>query len=198
MAKHRSHLPRDKRVRSLLRGFWCFVIVGLMVDSRSARSASVSAGDLPSAFFATVIKAPGPIETPSADRSVELLHDVTATPAMPAAALSDVPGSNPHARTIWMEVTAYCGCRKCCGPRACGLTASGRSIAYNGGLFVAADTNLLPFETQLKIPGYAGNQAVEVIDRGRAIKGQHIDVFFPTHEQALAWGRRWLPVTIVE
>ncbi len=97
-----------------------------------------------------------------------------------------------------MEVTAYCGCKKCCGPRACGITASGRSTVYNGGLFVAADTKLLPFETQLKIPGYAAGQPVEVIDRGRAIKGHRIDVFFPTHDQAIAWGRRWLPVTIVE
>jgi len=97
-----------------------------------------------------------------------------------------------------MEVTAYCGCKKCCGPGACGNTASGRSIAYNGGLFVAADTDLLPFGTQLKIPGYAGDQPVEVIDRGSAIKGHHIDVFFASHEEAKAWGRRWMAVTIVE
>jgi 3D (Asp-Asp-Asp) domain-containing protein len=126
----------------------------------------------------------------------ELLHDEPIASA--TKAISAVSGSTRHARTIWMEVTAYCGCKKCCGPRACGLTASGRSTAYNGGLFVAADTHLLPFETQLKIPGYAGDLPVEVIDRGRAIRGQHIDVFFPTHDQALAWGRRWLPVTIVE
>ena len=95
---------------------------------------------------------------PPVARPLELMHDVTATPAVPAAAQFSAAGSNLHARTIWMEVTAYCGCKKCCGPRACGQTASGRSIAYNGGLFVAADTNLLPFETQLKIPGYAGNR----------------------------------------
>ena len=83
-------------------------------------------------------------------------------------------------------------------PRASGQTASGRSIAYNGGQFVAADTNLLPFETQLKIPGYAGGLPVEVIDRGRAIKGQRIDLFFPTHDQAIAWGRKWLAVTVIE
>jgi 3D (Asp-Asp-Asp) domain-containing protein len=133
-----------------------------------------------------------------AGRSTELLHDTTTTPAIITMAAPVIAGSTLQARTIWMEVTAYCGCKKCCGPRACGLTASGRSTAYNGGLFVAADTRLLPFETQLKIPGYAGDLPVEVIDRGRAIRGQHIDVFFPTHSQAVAWGRRWLPVTIVE
>jgi 3D (Asp-Asp-Asp) domain-containing protein len=122
--------------------------------------------------------------------SVELLHDVAVTPMVAPA--------TPGKQIVWMEVTAYCGCKKCCGPNATGITASGRSITYNGGLFAAADTHLLPFGTQLVIPGYASLQPVEVIDRGGAIRGHHIDVFFPTHEQALAWGRQWLPVTVVE
>jgi 3D (Asp-Asp-Asp) domain-containing protein len=112
--------------------------------------------------------------------------------------MSTAAGSGPRVRTIWMQVTAYCGCKKCCGPNACGITASGRSTGYNGGLFVAADTTLLPFNTQLKIPGYAAGEVVEVIDRGSAIKGNHLDVFFSNHDQALAWGRRWVAVVVVE
>jgi 3D (Asp-Asp-Asp) domain-containing protein len=181
----------------LVVGLCCFVVVGLMVDSRSARSASVSETSLsaPVASSALRVNLSSSSESRSSSR-LELLHDKPIASA--TASLSALSISTPHARTIWMEVTAYCGCKKCCGPRACGLTASGRSTAYNGGLFVAADTRLLPFETQLKIPGYAGDMPVEVIDRGRAIRGEHIDVFFPTHAQAVAWGRRWLPVTIVE
>lgn len=121
---------------------------------------------------------------------VELLHNVVITPL--------VAPTTPGKHIVWMEVTAYCGCKKCCGPNASGITASGRSISYNGGLFAAADTHLLPFGTQLEIPGYAGAQPVEVIDRGGAIRGYHIDVFFSTHEQAMAWGRQWLPITVVE
>jgi 3D (Asp-Asp-Asp) domain-containing protein len=37
-----------------------------------------------------------------------------------------------------------------------------------------------------------------MIDRGSAIKGEHLDVFFPTHEQALQWGRQRLPVTVIQ
>ncbi len=95
-----------------------------------------------------------------------------------------------------MEVTAYCGCKKCCGPHAIGLTASGRPISYNSGVFVAADTKLLPFGTRLLIPGYNDGKPVEVIDRGSAIKGHHIDVFFPTHEEAVEWGRKWIAVSV--
>ena len=95
-----------------------------------------------------------------------------------------------------MEVTAYCPCKKCCGRGAMGLTASGRKVSYNGGRFVAADSSLA-FGTQLCIPGYNGGRAVEVADRGGAIKGNKLDVFFPTHEQAMNWGRQIVPVTIV-
>lgn len=118
----------------------------------------------------------------------ELMQDVA-----PTAAETTV---DDHKKVIWLEVTAYCPCVKCCGPNARGLTASGRSIAYNGGLFVAADKKLFKFGTKLSIPGYANGQAVEVIDRGGAIKGAHIDVFFPTHEQARQWGRKWIAVTV--
>lgn len=134
---------------------------------------------------------------------------VSAKPARPQVALaspSATSASNliasasittPRTRTVRMEVTAYCPCKKCCGPNARGLTANGSTIAYNGGRFVAADTSVLPFGTKLLIPGYDGSH-VEVIDRGGAIKGNRLDVFYPTHRQALEWGRRTLDVTIVE
>lgn len=123
---------------------------------------------------------------------VELLHD-----AAPASAVI-APSTVEHKlRVIRMEVTAYCPCKKCCGENAQGLTASGHEISYNQSRFVAADTDLLPFGTKLMIPGY-GTTAVEVIDRGGAIKGHKLDVFFPTHEEALQWGRQWVDVTVVE
>jgi 3D (Asp-Asp-Asp) domain-containing protein len=96
-----------------------------------------------------------------------------------------------------MEVTAYCPCQKCCGENAEGITASGHDVSYNQGRFVAADTDVLPFGTKLIIPGYTG-KPVEVIDRGGAIKGNKLDLFYPTHEEALQWGRQWVDVVVVE
>jgi 3D (Asp-Asp-Asp) domain-containing protein len=125
------------------------------------------------------------VDVPVADAQ-ELLHD-DATPT---------PSSQPP-RVLKMEVTAYCPCRKCCGKNARGVTASGARVSHNDGLFVAADTTLLPFRTKLLIPGYASGKAVPVLDRGGAIKGNRLDVFFPTHEQALNWGRRTIDVTII-
>lgn len=59
---------------------------------------------------------------------------------------------------------------------------------------VAADTRYYPFGTRMYIPGY-GWGVVE--DRGGAIKGpDRIDLYFDSHDDALRWGRRTLPVTI--
>jgi 3D (Asp-Asp-Asp) domain-containing protein len=102
----------------------------------------------------------------------------------------------PHRRIVKMVVTAYCPCPKCCGENAQGITASGKLIDHNDGHFVAAD-NSLAFGTRLIIPGYTKG-AVEVLDRGGAIKGNRVDVFFPTHQEALNWGRQTLQVTILD
>jgi 3D (Asp-Asp-Asp) domain-containing protein len=94
-----------------------------------------------------------------------------------------------------MVVTAYCPCTRCCGPNACGITASGKPVTANGGRFVAADRDL-PFGTMLIIPGYNNGRPVEVLDRGGAIKGNRLDVFFPTHQEARQWGVRRLKVRL--
>jgi 3D (Asp-Asp-Asp) domain-containing protein len=73
-------------------------------------------------------------------------------------------------------------------PKAVGRTARG-TTAKTGT--VAADPKVFPFGTRLEIPGY-GTGVVE--DVGGSIKGRHIDVWFPTHEEAVRWGRRELAV----
>lgn len=97
---------------------------------------------------------------------------------------------------IWMEVTAYCPCKACCGRRARGITASGKSVRHNGGRFVAADTDVLPFGTRVSVPGYHDGLAVPVIDTGSAINGHRLDVFFRTHHEAEEWGRQLLRVRV--
>ena len=107
-------------------------------------------------------------------------------------------------------VTAYCNCGECCGwefsllgfgppiytygpqkgqRKKVGVTARG-TVARLGT--VAADPKVYPFGTRLQIPGY-GTGVVE--DVGGAITGRHIDVWMPSHETALRWGRRNLKVT---
>jgi 3D (Asp-Asp-Asp) domain-containing protein len=75
-------------------------------------------------------------------------------------------------------------------PKRIGQTASG---VQAGRGTIAADTRLYPFGTIMYIEGY-GYGKVE--DRGGAIKGQHVDLFFRTHQEALEWGRKTLEVKV--
>lgn len=103
-----------------------------------------------------------------------------------------------------MKVTAYCPCVKCCGggPGIIGffkelfnvgngskICADGKPVSIGA---VAADKKY-PFGTVIKIPGYPLGT---VRDRGSAITGESLDVFFETHEEAIQWGVRHLEVTI--
>lgn len=185
------------------------LVLGLglsLVVTREAKTATVVKENSVSVVQATASASLAPIvEQPK----IELLHDAApvakSAPAtvqslvqiatIPTIALPKI--IKPAHHTVKMMVTAYCACPKCCGPDAIGLTASGKDVSYNDGKFVAADKQFA-FGTNLIIPGYNSNKPVEVQDRGGAIKGNHLDVFFPTHQEALEWGRRVIDVTVID
>lgn len=93
---------------------------------------------------------------------------------------------------VSMNVSAFCKNACCCGKYADGITASGKPVTANGGKFCAADRSI-PFGTMIDIPGYG---CVPVLDRGGAIRGHKLDVYFDSHSAALQFGRRTLNVTI--
>lgn len=101
-------------------------------------------------------------------------------------------------KIIWMETTAYSPDERSCGEWADGVTASNRSVWTNGMKLVAADTKVLKMHSLVSIPGYHNEEVVPVLDRGGAIKGNKLDLLYPTHERALQWGRQRLPVTVWE
>ena len=107
--------------------------------------------------------------------------------AQPQKLLGPAKLGKPQSRPTFL-ITAYCPCEKCCGQWSDGVTASGH-IIQEGDRFVAAPSTI-PFGTRLSVPGYAGGLYVAVLDRGGAIRGNRLDVFFDTHDEALAWGVR--------
>jgi len=104
------------------------------------------------------------------------------------------PVQSDEWRTVRMRVTAYCPCPKCCGEFSDGITASNHKIQADE-TFVAADRKY-PFGTEMVIAGYNDGNPVEVLDRGGAIYGNRLDVYFGSHQQALEWGVRYLDVKI--
>lgn len=97
-------------------------------------------------------------------------------------------------QTVRMRVTAYCPCPKCCGEYSGGPTACGYEIRP-GDAFVAADKKY-SFGTEVLINGYNNGEPVKVLDRGGAIHGDRLDVFFSSHEEALEWGVKYLDVKV--
>lgn len=88
--------------------------------------------------------------------------------------------------TLKMTSTGYDNCYLCCGKNpgdpGYGVTASGMKTKYG---VVAVDPRIIPLGTKLYVEGYG--EAIAA-DTGSAIKGYKIDLYFPTHEEAKAYG----------
>lgn len=95
--------------------------------------------------------------------------------------------------TGWVKfnASAYCGCFSCCN-KTTGITASGtkatagRTVAMSGSY---------PFGTKVEIKGM-GTYVVE--DRGGAIKGNKIDIYFDSHQEALNFGRKTVYLRVIQ
>ena len=176
-------------------------LLGVLLIGASGKADDTAAPELAMAVTRTpaAMPTPAPLEAPTTRPAAAAVAEmlITSAPIRVEKPLS-LMMTGPRPQVVMMEVTAYCPCKKCCGPKAQGITASGKRINFNDGLFVAADKNVFDFHTKLQIPGYASGQAVPVLDRGGAIKGNKLDVFFPSHTAALRWGRQMIPVTVVD
>lgn len=101
---------------------------------------------------------------------------------------SSTPSTTAKTSGTIYKITAYCPCSKCCG-KSNGITASGTKA--KAGRTVAASSKFA-MGTKLNINGHI----YTVEDRGGAINGNKIDIFVNTHAEALAWGVRYLPVSV--
>lgn len=111
-----------------------------------------------------------------------------------ALGLSTIPSSGSgvsRGGTFSVIATGYCGCDKCNYPYGGQPAFNGQPLSYG---VVAVDPGVIPMNTRLYIEGYG--EAIAA-DQGNAIKGYHIDLFFPSHQQALEWGIRRVNITIL-
>lgn len=92
------------------------------------------------------------------------------------------------------NVTAYCPCKQCCGKDegdpGYGITAIGTRATE--GRTIAVDPDVIPYGTKVYFNG--GTYVAE--DCGGAIQGNHIDLYFDSHEAALEWGYRQREVLV--
>lgn len=106
--------------------------------------------------------------------------------------------TNGKKDNLWL-MTAYCNCKKCCGKNpgdsGYGITASGKQTCPG-----CCACNWLPFGTKVTI---AGIGEYTVMDRGaKSLFGSrenhilHIDIWFPSHREALNFGKQYRKVVI--
>ena len=88
------------------------------------------------------------------------------------------------------KATAYCSCKRCCdkdpSDKWYGITATGKKARWGT---VAVDKGVIELGSTLRIKGFP-NTIFRAEDVGGAIKGKHIDVWFPSHREALKFGVR--------
>jgi 3D (Asp-Asp-Asp) domain-containing protein len=109
---------------------------------------------------------------------VFLLLTAAAAAAAPAAA----PGGAWKPMGEY-RITGYSPCVKCCG-KSDGITADGTYAPGFKGRLASAPKDI-PFGTKLWVEGVG---VVEVHDRGGAIKGRRLELFFQKYNEALQWG----------
>ena len=94
------------------------------------------------------------------------------------------------------RLTAYCACRKCCGKDpgdfGYGVTASGAVV--EAGRTIAVDSSVIPLGSEIVIGGHT----YVAEDTGSAIKGNRIDIYFDTHQEALNFGVQYADVYIIK
>jgi 3D (Asp-Asp-Asp) domain-containing protein len=109
-------------------------------------------------------------------------------PALLAGLAGDPSEARPARNVVFrVEATAYC---------RVGETASG---AYTRRGIVAADPNLLPLGTRIRVQGLGRDLdgVYDVEDTGREIKGRELDIFMRNCRQAKAFGRRPAQVKVL-
>ena len=84
--------------------------------------------------------------------------------------------------------TAYCnGCS--------GKTATGFDLRSNpNAKIIAVDPRVIPLGTKVYVEGYGYAIAA---DKGGAIKGNKIDIFFSSKSKAYQWGRKKVKIRIL-
>jgi 3D (Asp-Asp-Asp) domain-containing protein len=126
--------------------------------------------------------------------SVKMSSQITLLAATTEGSEESKDNKNDKWQTTRMRVTAYCPCEICCGKFSDGITANNHKIE-EGDAFAAADKSIA-FMSELIVPGYNDDEPVKVMDRGGAIVGDRLDVFFDSHQKALNWGVKYLDVKL--
>ncbi len=137
---------------------------------------------------------------PSKYKEIHIEYDIKTNDDMYQGILKDTSGDILLGN---YKLTAYCSCEKCCGKYALNrpVDENGKEIVYGASgcalrpnHSIAVDTNIIPYGTRVLING----QEYVAEDRGGNIKGNRIDIYFDSHEEARSFGVQYAEVYLLE
>lgn len=109
-----------------------------------------------------------------------------------SSASSNSSSNDNQGKVMKVEATAYTAYCKGCS----GITYTGLDLRKNPDKkVIAVDPNVIPLGSKVEVEGYGVAIASDI---GSAIKGHKIDLFMPSREDALKFGRRTLTITVLE
>ena len=136
---------------------------------------------------------------PAASPKPAAKAEATAAPAAPKAKpateskpqVKAVSTSQPSVKEITVKATAYtASCEGCSG-----ITKTGVNIKDNPDeKVIAVDPKVIPLGSKVYVEGFGEATAA---DTGGAIKGNRIDIFIPSEEDAIDFGVKHLKVKIL-
>ncbi|MFJ5759232.1 LysM peptidoglycan-binding domain-containing protein [Neobacillus sp. NPDC093182] len=128
---------------------------------------------------------------PAVEATTEPAPAVQEQAPAPAESAPAVEAAAPSSKEITVEATAYtASCEGCSG-----ITATGINLLENPNQkVISVDPSVIPLGSKVYVEGYG--EAIAG-DTGGAIKGNKIDVFIPSKQDAINFGRKQLKVTIL-
>ncbi|WP_241663256.1 G5 and 3D domain-containing protein [Peribacillus simplex] len=100
--------------------------------------------------------------------------------------------SSSSGKEIYVSSTAYTASCKGCS----GVTSTGVDLKSNpGAKIIAVDPSVIPMGSKVYVEGYGYAVAA---DKGGAIKGNRIDVFFSSKNDAYRWGVKRVKVRVLD
>ncbi|WP_347548159.1 ubiquitin-like domain-containing protein [Pseudalkalibacillus hwajinpoensis] len=117
----------------------------------------------------------------SSEKTTKKASEKTSKPSEPSS----------DGRVLNVSSTAYtANCAGCSG-----ITSTGVNLKANpNAKVIAVDPSVIPLGSKVHVEGYGTAIAA---DTGGAIKGNKIDVFFPSKSAAYAWGNKSVKITIL-
>ena len=135
------------------------------------------------------------ILTPATDKIVEVgtrkeepKKTETEKSSKASAPSGNVINGKEYSKVLKVKATAYTPYDSGCT----GMTYSGTKAGFGT---IAVDPKVIPLGTKVYIPGYG---VATALDTGGAIKGNKIDVCYPTKGEAFNWGVKNLNVYILK